>query len=81
LKRVALKLQAELTVTRRGWENAEAAAREVEEEKRQAREAAVAAAAAKAAAKEQSAVEEKKRQLAQKAGAKGAGLAAMLMAK
>ena len=81
LKRVALKLQAELEVTRRGWENAEAAAREVEEEKRQAREAAVAAAAAKAAAKEQSAVEEKKRQLAQKAGAKGAGLAAMLMAK
>lgn len=80
-KRMALRLQAEFQTTRRGWELSEAAALEAEEEKQQARDAAMEAAAAKATADEAASDAAQKKKVSNKAGTKGAGLAAMLMAK
>ena len=78
---MALRLQAEFQTTRRGWELSEAAALEAEEEKQQARDAAMEAAAAKATADEAASDAAQKKKVSDKAGTKGAGLAAMLMAK
>lgn len=81
LKRIALKVQAELEAARRAWENADLLQREAEEEKRQQKEAAHAIAVAKGAARAQKEQESQARKIAEKAGDTGKGLAAMLMAK